>query len=131
MILPANVLNSNLPIIILLIPQLHQQVTSHIFEYFFMFVSEIFFPFTSLTRTESRGFFRVDGCFEGIQNQLSGSGKRGAGEEVIHNAGQSRGAGVDQILKMNRQHFLMIKPAKIRREAICDIREFDIRIPFS
>ena len=37
-----------LPIIVLFIPQSYQQIPSHILENLFVFVSEIFLPFTSL-----------------------------------------------------------------------------------
>ena len=88
-----------------------------------MFVGEMFFPFASFARAEGRGLFRVDGCFEGIQDQLSGGGKRDAGEEMVHDAGQCRGAVVDQILEMNCQHFGLIEPTEVGGEASSDFEE--------
>ncbi|MBK8422248.1 hypothetical protein [Candidatus Villigracilis saccharophilus] len=63
----------------------------------------------------------------GIQDQLSGRVKRSAGEEMLHDAGQYRGASQDQILKMNRQYFRLIEPSQIWASA-GDIQEFNIRI---
>ena len=91
-----------------------------------MLICEIFFPLACFARAEGRRLFRVDGCFEGIKDQLSACWKRGTAEEMVHDAGQSRGAVVNQIFEVNRQNFFLIEPAEIRRKAICDIREFDI-----
>ena len=110
-----------LPIIILLIPQLNQQISRNIFEDLLVFFGEVFLPFTSFAGAEGRGLFRVNGGFEGIKNQLSGSRKRDAAEEVIHDGGESRLAVVDQVFEVNGQNFGAVKPAEIRFEAVCDI----------
>ena len=116
---------TNLPIIILLIPQLHQQVSRNLLEYLFMFIGEMFLPLTGLAGAEGRGFCRVDGGFEGVEDQLSGRLKRNTAEEVVHDRGESRGSSVDQILEVNCQNLFSVEPAEIRFESVCDVREFD------
>lgn len=50
-----------LPIVPLLIPQLDEQISSYIFEEFFMLFSEMFFPAARLSRAEGMTLFRLNG----------------------------------------------------------------------
>ena len=93
-----------------------------------MLICKILLPFAGLPGTEGRRTARVDGRFKGVKNQLPGRVKRDAGEEVIHDADQCRGAVVDQVFEMDCQHFGTIQPVQVGREACGDIWEFDIRV---
>ena len=62
---------------------------------------------------------------ERIENPLAGRGNWCADEEMLQDAGQRRGAGVDQVFKVDGQHFGMVEPAEVGGKAVGDIRKFD------
>src|SRR3972149_3514356 len=50
--------------------------------------------------------------------------KRDAGEEMVKDAVESRGAVVDQILKINLHYRELLKPSKVGSKAFSDVGKF-------
>ena len=56
-----------LPVIILLISQLHQQLSCNLFEKFLMFFSEVLFPAAGFARAEGVTLLRLNGIHQNWQ----------------------------------------------------------------
>src|SRR5581483_480220 len=93
-----------------------------------MFGHEKLFPFARPAGAEGGRLTRIDGRLERVKNHVARSCQRNAGEKVINDSIQRRGAIVDQIFKMNLHHFRMIQPAEIRRKALRDIWKFNVQL---